>query len=91
MADGMQRAKLWTERHSRALEDMVRQRWMTPPTHPLRILNRIAELGYARKCGQLFHPTPAADERVECMREWMVSPQSSLLDVLGRPDGVIKA
>lgn len=79
MADGMQRAQLWTERHSRALEDMVRQRWMTPPTHPLRILNRIAELGYANKCGQLFHPTPAADERVERVREWMKEPQGELV------------
>lgn len=61
--------QFWTERHSRALEDMVRQRWMSPPTHPLRILDRIAELGYASKCGQLFHPTTAADESVKFMRE----------------------
>jgi hypothetical protein len=78
VADGTQRNQLWTKRHSRALEDMVRQRWMTPPAHPLRVLNRIAELGYATKCGQLFHPTPAADERVEYMREWMTSPQGEL-------------
>lgn len=91
MADGTQRAQLWTESHSRALNDMVRQRWMTPPTHPLKILNRIAELGYARKCGQLFHPTPAADERVKRAREWMVSPQASLLDERGQPEGAITA
>lgn len=72
------RANLWTDRHSRALEDMVRQRWMTPPTHPLRILVRIAELGYATKCGQLFHPTPAGDERVTLVRSWFESPQEEL-------------
>lgn len=74
------KVQLWTERHSRALEDMVRQRWMTPPTHPLSILNRIAELGYANKCGQLFHPTTAADERVEMVRSWFADPQGGLFE-----------
>lgn len=72
------RADAWTNRHSRALRDMVRQRWMSPPAHPLRVLNRLAELGYARKCGQLFHPTPEADARVERMRRGMADPQGSL-------------
>lgn len=78
MADGMQRGQFWTKRHDLALEDMVRQQWMSPPAHPLRVLQHIAKVGYAYQCGRIFYPMLEGRAREKFRQEFRQSPQAEL-------------
>jgi hypothetical protein len=87
MADCSPRRQFWTKRHDRALEDMVRQQWMSPPTHPLRVLKHIAKVSYAYECGRIFYPTPEGRAREKFGRELRQSPQAELnLDPAREPE-----
>lgn len=74
----MKRRQLWTESHSRALEEMVEQRFTTSPPHLLRVLKHIASVGYAYQCGRVFYPTVAGEERAAFGRELRKAPQMRL-------------
>lgn len=78
MADSAPRMQFWTKRHDRALEDMVRQQWMSPPAHPLSVLKHIAKVGYAYQCGRIFYPTPDGRAREAFGRQLRQSPQAEL-------------
>ena len=53
----------------RVLNAMVDRGWMAAPEKPMCDLLRLAELGYARQCGRLFHPTPAGRRVSELLRQ----------------------
>lgn len=53
----------------RALLTLVSKGWAAPPDARLRTLASLNDLGYATRCGQLFHPTPLGRHVAAKLRE----------------------